>query len=435
MNRRIGILLLWLVITLPLLAALVGLQDTNLSSAAGLLASLGKLSGVMGLVLLLTAATLSARIPGFDIYFGGLTKLWKLHHHLAAASFLLLLLHPVLLALARANISIAAAADILVPASTDYLNWLGWMALLVMMVFLAPTFKFFGEPAYARWKKLHRLAGPAVILGLIHGIGLGSSLNGTVGVLVWLTLASLALAALLYRFFISRWKGVSEYRVDAVVPRANNVVELSLQALGQPLHYRAGQFVYFRPHGKTMVAGGNEEHPFTISSAPQESRLRITIKALGDATLALQVIAPGATASIEGPYGDFFPSHVSAEAQLWIAGGIGITPFLARSREIATASGKADVCLIYCVQDEARAYFVEELQQLATAIDGMQLVMHYFYKEGALDYDFIAAHCDNVDSRRVYVCGPGRLSQLARRILKKAGLPSSRLRTEEFNLL
>src|SRR6056297_2263 len=157
---------IWLLALLPSAIALGMLRPSDLASAGSVLNYLGRLTGISGLSLLLVAAALSCRVPGFDQPFGGLTKLWQTHHQLAAVSFLLLLAHPVLLAFAAAKLRLDVALSILLPGRADPALWSGWAALLLLMVFLAPSFKFFGEPDYQRWKNLHRLAAAAVVLAL-----------------------------------------------------------------------------------------------------------------------------------------------------------------------------------------------------------------------------------------------------------------------------
>jgi predicted ferric reductase len=116
----------------PIAVAVVQLRSADFASAGAVLNALGRLSGVAGLAFLLVAAILSCRVPGFDRPFGGLTKLWQTHHRLGGVAFLLVLVHPVLLALGAAEVSTAAAARTLVPALLDSGAITGWGALLVL---------------------------------------------------------------------------------------------------------------------------------------------------------------------------------------------------------------------------------------------------------------------------------------------------------------
>lgn len=427
--------LIWGLVLMVGLWCLVVMTSADRASLAALLGYAGRVAGILGLLMLLLAGVLSARIPGVDRYFGGLTKLWKTHHLLGAGSLLALMLHPWLLALESASISVDAATASLLPSFTHWPIWAGWASLLLMMVFLAPSFHFFGRPDYSRWKILHALAGPAIILALLHAWQFGRVLPPQAQRLLWGVLAILAVGAVAWRLVFSRRIGRLRYQVDGVVAVANNLVELTLSPVGRrQLRYEAGQFVYLTPYDPALSAGYGEEHPYTLSSAPHESGLRIAIKALGDASHAIQTIAPGSRVDIEGPYGRFFPPTLTGP-EVWIAGGIGITPFLARARHLLQQGRAVDVCLVYCVQDEARARFADELQLIAEQLGGFQFIPHYFYRYGPLDGEFLAEHCPDLSARTAFICGPASLDHLARQVLASAGVSRSAIHTEEFELV
>ncbi len=426
--------LLWAVAGLPPLLAALFLPPGSFDNPGATLNALGRLTGIGGLSLLLVAAIVSFRIPGFDRLFGGLTKLWHTHHLLGGVSFLLLLAHPLLLALAASPVSLAAAVAVLFPPVGGLGTWLGWGALLGMMVFLAPSFSFFGRPRYQTWKHLHRLSGVAAVLALGHTFVLERTLPPPWAGLIWVTLSAAALMALIHGLLLARRAHHYRYRVANVTMPANNVVEIHLAPEGEPLAYRAGQFVYLTHFDHRLPAGYGEEHPYTLLSAPGEPRLRLAVKDLGDTSRALQSIHKGAEVRVVGPYGAFFPDRYSVP-ELWIAGGIGITPFLGRARHLAAAGEAVDICMIYCVQDEARALFAAELEQLVPRIPGFRLEMHYFYREGPLGEDFVRYHCPDCRERQVYVCGPGPLLSLARKVVQANGVPLRHFHSEEFDLL
>lgn len=431
---RLATLLVWILALLPTGFGFAFLLGGNWPSAHGALAALGRLAGVGGLGFLLVAASLSSRVPGFDRAFGGLTKLWKTHHRLAAVSFLLMLLHPWLLALAAGGQARGAVA-VLFPADFPAI-WIGWAALLVMMIFLAPSFSFFGEPDYQHWKWLHRLAGVAVILALAHAFPLAQAIPHPWDFIIWLSLTALAVAAVAYRWLFSRHLGGRHsYQVTTVEPVAKDVVEISLQARERPLHYRAGQFIYLTPYDDQLPAGYREEHPYTISSSPHEPQLRVAVKDLGDGSRALQRLRVGSEVQVEGPYGAFFASEYDEDSELWIAGGIGITPFLGRARYLQQNMDEVDVCLIYCVQDESRALFAAELESIARQLPGFQVHFHYFYQQGPLSWPFLEGRCHRIAQRGVYICGPEGLMTLARKLVAGHGVPAKRIHTEEFDLL
>ncbi|MCK9469099.1 MAG: ferric reductase-like transmembrane domain-containing protein [Porticoccaceae bacterium] len=424
--------LLWAVGLLPALIGGVALPSGSFGSASTVLDALGRLAGLGGLGLMLVAAIVSFRIPGFDRLFGGLTSLWRTHHLMGGVAFLLLLGHPLLLALAASAVSLDAALEVLFAG--DIATWLGWGALLVMMVFLAPSFEFFGSRDYQRWKSLHKLAGISVMLALTHAFLQASTIPEPWSTLIWAVLALAALTALAYGLLFARRASQYSYTVAEVARPANNVVELSLKPVDRQLRHRAGQFVYLTPCDSKLQAGYREEHPYTLTSSSSEQLLRVAIKDVGDASRAIQSIALGSEVQVMGPYGAFLPAH-NHDAELWIAGGIGIAPFLGRARELASRGEAVNIHLIYCVQDEARALFSDELRRLSARIPGFSFAMHYFYRDGPLSSDFVRYHCPDCATRKAYVCGPARLSSLARKVLVANGMPRGHFKSEEFTLL
>jgi predicted ferric reductase len=405
------------------------------ADAAGVLRWLGRAAGVVGLAWLLLAMVLSIRLPRLDAALGGLLRLWRVHHRLGAASFVLLMLHPVLLALAAVPAGPDAVLATLTPPFDVPAVWAGWGALVLMMVFLAPSFSFFGPPDYQRWKWLHRLSGLVVALGLYHALALPRSFTPAAAAWTWGGLAALAAAAFAWRLLLSRRFARRRYRIAKVDPLAERVVELTLE--GPPLRFDAGQFVYLAPLDPALSAGRGEEHPYSLVSAPQEPSLRIAVKDLGDASGALMTVAEGSEATVEGPYGRFLPRRHGRPA-LWIGGGIGITPFVSAARgfrDVPVGDAPVDVRLVYCANDPGRAYYLQELEAIAAGRQGFAVHAHYFVDEGPLGAAFLDARAPDFRRRACYVCGPGPLLELAERLLRREGVPRRRITLEAFDLL
>lgn len=416
----------------PLLVLGLGIRAGLPADPAAWLRALGSAAAILGFAWLLLAMILSARLPRVDGALGGLLTQWRIHHFLGAASFVLLMLHPILLALAAVPRGPAAVLATLTPAAGAWAVWAGWGALLVMMVFLAPSFSFFGAPDYQRWKWLHRLSVIAIVLGLLHALALPGAFAPAAAAWIWGGLGALAVAAYLWRLLLSRWLARRRYRISRVDALAERIVELTLE--GPPLRYHAGQFVYLTPLDPGLRAGRGEEHPFSLVSAPREPALRIAIKHLGDASGALMNVAEGSEATVEGPYGRFRPLRHGQPA-LWIGGGIGIAPFVSAARAMAAFEDHVDVHLIYCAQNVSRAYYLPELQRIAGQQPGFHVHAHFFADQGPLTVDFIRSHVPDFQRRASYVCGPAPLLDLTERILRKAGVSRRRVTMEEFALL
>ncbi|EWH00051.1 hypothetical protein Q427_21575 [Halomonas sp. BC04] len=329
LRPRYGDLLLIVLLLLPLLVALPRLGGIGGPPAAWL-SWVGQVSGILGLAMMLLAAAVSLRLPGFDRPFGGLVRLWKMHHWMGFGAFILVMVHVLALALAAVPSSLDAAVATLFPPVSHGAIWLGWFAWLAMVIFLAPTFGFFGRLHYQRWKRLHLVSAAAVLLGLWHVLLLAGE------TWPWWLLGIAGLGAIAWRKLLSPRLSRLPYRITSVDRLARGVVELVLEPEGRRMRHETGQFVYLSPLDETLAAGRREEHPYTIASSPSDNQLRIGIKELGDASRALQSVTPGTRVLVEGPYGEFFGRRFPKRDMLWLGGGIGITPFVGGARDLAS---------------------------------------------------------------------------------------------------
>lgn len=415
------------------IAAVLGFSFADTALA---LDYLGRLAGVAGLACLLVAAILSVRIPLFDRLYGGLSRLWRQHHYIGLAAFLLLLAHPLLMALSRAPYSLAAVQEVLLPPIRDWAMWAGWVGLLAMMVFLAPSFQFFGRPEYQRWKALHFLAGLALLMGLVHALPLTRTMPTPVMAAVWGLLGGAAVLIFIWRATLARPVMRRTWNVASTRHLADRVVEIDLvPEEGSIFDYQPGQFIYFTPYDPGLTAGRAEEHPFTLCSAPGDDRLRIAVKALGDASNALQSLATDTKASVEGPYGDFFPQALRHKRQLWIGGGIGITPFVSAARALEAGMAWGDVVMINCAQSPERAYYFDVLKVIAQDQSGLNVMAHYFAQEGPLSREYVLEHCPEAAELVWFVCGPPQLVELARKIADELGVSGRDFHSEAFDFL
>jgi len=116
---------------------------------------------------------------------------------------------------------------------------------------------------------------------------------------------------------------LTEYSVGAAERPDARTLLVELEPRGEPLAFALGQFVY--------VNFGSDKwrpHPFTVASGSSARRLQLAIRASGDETSRLyEVLQPGVTAVVAGPHGRFNYRRGGAR-QVWIAAGIGVTPFI-----------------------------------------------------------------------------------------------------------
>ncbi|HNQ76854.1 MAG TPA: ferric reductase-like transmembrane domain-containing protein, partial [Pseudothauera hydrothermalis] len=250
--------------------------------------------------------------------------------------------------------------------------------LLLAMVLLALWKRF----PYKYWRHLHR-AMPALYLMLaFHGAVLAPLWwwGTPAGVALGVMLGSAAVAAgLSLAGRIGRGRQVAG-EVLAVNRLSPEVTEVICQLSADWPGHRAGQFAWVTFE---RLEGA---HPFTIASADRGDRtVTFQIKALGDYTRSLpQRLAAGQPVSVEGPYGRFeLGRHDRRARQVWVAGGIGVTPFLAwlgALRADPVSAPEAD--LHYCTRQRTGDPFVARLQALCADLPGVRLHVHDSGAEG-----------------------------------------------------
>lgn len=420
-------LALWLV-DWPALAQPAGVQ--------GLLRALGILTGVAGTALWVMSLALMLRFAALDRRFGGLERQYFAHHLTGTLAYLMLLAHPVLLTAAAWVAAPAAAAALALPWGQPVSIIAGWLALVGLMAMMFATF-FSGLP-YARWKQLHAASAVAYLCALAHVAGLlPASGAGRSGAILLLLAMIAGLAALALRHGLDRRSlAARRYRVERVARASPTTVEVTLAPLGQqarkaPLAYAPGQFVFVAFDAGPGYAGCSEYHPFTISSAPGAPNFRVLVKALGDCTARMQRLAAGVIARVQGPYGALFRDADFTRPQLWLGGGIGITPFLAMAP--AVPADAAGVDLYYLARDASEAFGLDALRAAAAKNPRLRVYALVANEDPQAVRAAVEASSAPLAAREIYLCGPPGMLQAWLAWLTDAGVPESRIHAERFD--
>jgi predicted ferric reductase len=190
-----------------------------------------------------------------------------------------------------------------------------------------------------------------------------------------------------------------------------------------------GQFAFFRFNGEKV---GKEEHPFSISSNPADKFLRITVKYLGDFTAQLKQLEVGAKVIVDGPYGKFSYKNAHYEKQIWIAGGIGITPFLSMFPDIR--DDKYTVDLVYVLARESEAINLPEMLLHAKEHPNFRVATFDSSKQGRITAEIIRNYHGDLGDTSIFLCGPPAMMKSMREQFVALGVATSDIHSEEFEL-
>jgi predicted ferric reductase len=223
------------------------------------------------------------------------------------------------------------------------------------------------------------------------------------------------------------WARGARYTV-ASVDTSGPITTVEMSPVRRPLRHAPGRFVFVRI-GRGALA---EPHPFTIASAPHEPRLRLHVKHLGDWSEGVASrLSVGESVRVEGPYGRLELHPGDGRTTVWVAGGVGITPFLGASAELP--AGCEPPHLFYAVRSRAEAVGLEELEAAAAA-GRIRLHVH----PSAENCRLCAADLEGtfgpagLRDAHVVMCGPDALVRDMTRAVRRLG--ARRVHVEAFDI-
>ncbi len=423
MKRNIGNLFIILCVVLTVVVWLV-FPPVNDARTNFMRQYAGEIIGSVNIVLMACALFLSTRPKWAEPYFGGLDKMYVTHRRVATTAFLLIFVHV-----------------LTVPISAHWVlgNYLAVIAFTgivsIVLVSLAPRIAFlnkFTGGTYEGWKNLKKYIGIFFIIAYIHPLTIKDPLNAFIAINWVQIFFIIGTASYLYTEVFGRFlKKYVPYQVEAVNHPNNATTEVVLRTKKDSIPtQRAGQFLFVRfPGDRTL----DESHPFTISSAPHEDVLRVTVKASGDFTRALFAqLKPGMDAVVDGAYG-MFDYKTGGEKQIWIAGGIGLTPFLSFVRAM-DGNLQHDIDLYYTVRHKEESLFVDELEAGAKKNPRLKVHVRYSATDGSLNIDDIVRDAGgSITGHHLYMCGPLPMVQAFEKKFLALGMPANNIHYEEFN--
>jgi predicted ferric reductase len=320
------------------------------------------LSGILALWWMSAGVILAARPRWLEQRLGGLDRLYQLHKTLGIGGGILVFTHWMsewlpknlaqagLIAPRPRGAGPKGPPDFWVELAKDVGEWAGYILLALVVIALVKRIPY-------RWFRLvHKVFGAVFLAGVFHGLLMlpKDFWQQPLGWLTALLAAAGVVPALLSLSGRIGRKRQYPARIEALHQHGDAILEVVCRPHDDWPGHRAGQFL-LADFG-TPAEGA---HPFTIASAwqRQTGTLTLAIKALGDFTGTLaQTLRVGQTIKLEGPYGsfDFCPAptvdrNQGPAPQVWVAGGIGITPFVARLNDrIARRSTATETDFFYC---------------------------------------------------------------------------------------
>jgi predicted ferric reductase len=379
---------------------------------------LSQLLGGLILTLFFLVFLLSTRQNWLVQWFGGMDRMYAYHRWLAILPLVLILLHE---ELSEAIIEVLdVTSPILGEANDAGETAQTWFLVLIGVALLAKYLK------YEHWRFIHRLMIIPFIYGSFHAfysstyaLFSGSALSIFMIIIVAGGMASSAYMVFMYQWVAFHYRGKV---TNITYPNADTIdVEITLN---KPLRYQPGQFVFLKIFQRGLE---DAPHPFSVSGS-NDRKVYFTIKKLGDFTKQLhQKLHLATSVSLTRAFGTMTLLRQGPK-QIWIAGGIGLTPFLAHLRQPEPLL--QNVTLYYSYRNAEDAIGLDVIQAYANTHPNFTLIPHSTKERGHLSLKHISLDKD----AEVFLCGPRMMVKSLVKQIKKNN-PSQRIDYEAFTFM
>jgi len=201
--------------------------------------------------------------------------------------------------------------------------------------------------------------------------------------------------------------------------------------------YDAGQNVMLSLIEPPAMDEAGPSRPFTLASAPHEPELMIATR-MRDSTFKrhLGSMPLGTRLEMDGPGGLMVLHEDAARPAVFLAGGIGITPFLAMARDAAKRNLPHRIVLIYSNRRPQDAAFLAELERLQG--DHLRLVTtmtdapEWRGERRRISRELLAEHVPDLRAPVYYFAGPPGMTMAVQGMLAELGVAEDDMRSEEF---
>ncbi len=392
--------------------------------------NIARLIGIIGFFLFGLSIFIGATLRLLDKKFG-LDKLLRFHKSFTIISFFILIFHPFLLFVYNLIKYTLSVFEVYLSYFTLYYFILGVAAFLFLGINIFISYFFLKKINHIFWLTFHRISIIFYIFSLIHLLNFGvlSGFNAKIpflNIFIILSIIS-ALSGVIIRIYLLITKPKILSRVINVIQETPDTWTILIEKPTN-FNYKAGQFAFISFKKKQMT----KPHPFTISSFSQEQNLSFSIKSLGDFTSKIKTVDKNEVIKIDGPYGIF---NFKNKDSIFIAGGIGITPFRSIIGDKDFNKENKKVILLYGSKTKNDIIFYNFLEANKHKLKIVYILSNEKIEENGFEYGFLSEDIFKKYANFTedfYLCGPPIMVKKILEILKNNGVNKNRIFYEKF---
>jgi ferredoxin-NADP reductase len=224
-------------------------------------------------------------------------------------------------------------------------------------------------------------------------------------------------------------------------PETADVITFVFDLGGQPFEYRPGQFAFYELDTLDFPDARGKRRHFTISSSPTEKGiLMCTTRMRGSGFKETLRQAPlGYEITVGTPLGNFNIPEGETRQHVFIAGGIGVTPYRSMLRYAADAKKPLNVLMLYFNHSSADITFRQELEDIARKMPTFSAVHVLSEPEpgwtgerGKLDERLFRKWVTDADRKLFWISGPPPMVTAYKDLIKQVGISDESIRTDTF---
>jgi len=384
---------------------------------------IGKICGVTGFFML-SFLIFSGDTARFWNRFVGLDKIIKFQRQFSYFVAFFVICHPIFFML-----SAGSPKGYLIPDFTYIPLTLGILAFYIFIGIMIAS-KLYKMISYGVWQYIHILTYVLFFFALSHAFNGGS--NSDILFIPYSIALIAVVIGIVYRTqYKIRAGKTNMFKVKNMTEETHDTFTITIDGYKD---FKAGQFCFLRINKNKLYA----RHPFTVSSKPGVD-MTFTMKLAGRFTQTARELKIGDEILVDGPFGNFIPRK--DKDLVFIAGGVGITPFMSILRDRVNKGLSQNVTLIYGSKTEADIIFKKEIDSfnepwfkkvyLLSNVDD-DAVLPEDCEKGFICKDVLDRYVSDKKNSLYYICGPEIMKNNAKKLLKNEGVARGDVFVEDF---